>query len=331
MSKWKNPPPVCILSGREEYLRKREQNEAVSMCIQTGRLVEYLNGEDGSLSDVLSNTGVLFDEKTLVFLSNPEKANLDLLIEHHQGGENDVAVVVLVEGEIKSKSKLEKLSKALPEKLTAKFSSPKPWERDEWAMKFVMDDFRRNDKAISSELAMAIVNVIGTDLGVLHFEVMKVCYLLDSKGVRDATPEDLRSILAPFSEASALPLIEAIGEKSIARVSKLLLQIKKTTGGPKSSTVLKTMALLNSNLVKWILVRDLLDRGIGTSEISERSGLNEYVLKKNVLPLVRKWSQNSLLRFFSKLVEIERGVRLGWVDTWSVFESVIFEQVTTVE
>jgi len=328
MSMWKKPPPVCMLSGAEDYLVRNEIAKAIQGAEATGRIVERISGTDKEgLVDLMSTTGVLFDEKYLVIVDDPEKMDVQVVQDHYERGDSSLALVIHVDGEIKAKSAPGKIAKFLPQNLVAKFSSPKPWERDAWAAKYVLDWVRDKGFSIDISIANGIVTTAGTDLGILSFEVEKIALLAESEGVKEVTPDLVRRTLTSFSEASVLPVVDALGEKQLNRLSSALYRVRQTTGGPKSGAVLKTMALVNFNVVKWLEVKALLDQGENPSGVAIQTGLNEYVLKKNILPVVRKWDQGSLVSLLSGLSRIERGIRSGWVDSWSVFEATLFEAV----
>lgn len=328
MSKWKNPPPVCVVSGTEDYSRRKELSEAVRVAESTGRVVERIRGDDrDGLVDLLSTTGVLFSENFLVIVDNPEKIDAELVKEHHERGDASLALVLNVDGEIKGKSGVARVAKVLPEKLVAKFNPPKPWERDEWATKFVLREFRERGLSISFDLGAGTVETVGADLGVLAFEVEKASLLAKAEGVSEITPDILRQTLTAFSEASVLPVVEALGQRQARALSRALLRVRRTSGGPKSGLVLKTLALVASNVVKWLHIKTLVDAGRSLTDVASEVGLNEYILKKKVMSSVRKWDQETLVRLLGSLAEVERGVRSGWVDPWSVFEARLLAAV----
>ena len=149
MSQWRNPPPVVVLSGSEDFLRMRELREAVRVAEESGRTVEHVAGRDrAEISRILSSTGVFFQEDVLAIVDEPEKVNVELVVNHHESGDNSTVLVLHQEGAIKAKSNLSQIAKQLPDRLVARFEKPKPWEEVDRAVAFCVRESSRRGTSI---------------------------------------------------------------------------------------------------------------------------------------------------------------------------------------
>lgn len=327
-----NPPPVVVLSGGEGLLRKRQLQKAISASNSSGRVVEYATGKDtDKISEVISSsTGMFFTTKYLLVVDDPEKVDPDLILEHHERGDNSTAIVLNMDGDIKVRSPLGKIVKKLPSKWVDpfKYPLPKPWKKMEVATQFAFNEATRCGVKISQQLVVAMVDAVGTDLGVLAFEIEKAALLAQSQGTDIITPEMLRQTLAPYAETDVLSVVDAVGMRNPKLLGKSLSQVRRTTGGAKSGIVMRVIGLLMVNVVKWLHVKCLVDQGKKPSQISTQTGLSDYILTKKIFPVIRKWDQSSLIELLESLTGVERGIRSGWIDPWTVFEAKLFAAIS---
>jgi len=329
--KWSSPPPVVVLSGAFEYLRIREFKKAVLGAERSGRDIhEIVDGETATeeIEGVL-NSGVFFKGTTLVVVRDPEKIDYETLKEHHSRGDNTTSVLLYLEGDIKAKSPLGKLVGILPDKVVAQFKVPPPWEMEETAVQFLIEEARVNKLRLEPKLAMAVVRDVGMDLGILHFEMDKIARLMASSDSREITPVHVKSVVSGFSELGAFPIVTALGNRDLRGLSQALANMKRTHSGAPAGATLKTCALLNYSVSSWLHVASLLAAGADHAEIAQRTKSNEFALRKNVLPIARKWSEESLVELLRALARVERGVKVGHGSPWVELECVLFSALST--
>jgi DNA polymerase III delta subunit len=328
MSQWRNPPPVVILSGDHDYLRQREVREAVNVADRCGRSVEYLKGTDrGEISRLLSSTGMFFEEEVLVVVDDPENIDADLVIKHHESGDNDTVLVLHQKGAIKAKTNLAKVVKALPDRFVAKFEKPKPWEAAEHAANYCSNEARKLGIRLDVPLAMAIVQHAGSDLGVLSFEARKLAFLLGSTGEKEVKGSHVKKTIASFSELGPKPVVEALEKRDLAATSNALINMRRTHAGNVGGATLLACAWIGRSATTWLQVSALLQEGYKLGEISSRTGLHEFVLRKTHLPVSRRWGKGRLTSLVKSIAKVERAVRSGHVSPWIELECALFRSL----
>ena len=323
---WTHPPPVVVLSGTVEFLRIRELKKAIGAADRTKRQVQYVEGADrDELSSILSSTGIFFTGKNLVVVSTPDKIDLDLVWDHHERGENVTSLLLHHEGTIKANTKFGKLIKKLPPKNVASFAAPKAWEQEQYAVEFLAAEAKSRKLKLDLRLAAGMVQNIGVDYGILSFEMDKIAMLISAEGDgNEITSEHVKSVMAAFSELGAMPVVEALGRRDLKGLSRALANMRRTHAGHPSGATLKACGLLSHNVTTWLHTASLLSQGANTEEISERIKLHPFVVRKNILPVARRWSEGVLSALLNAIAGVERGVRLGHVNPWVELECALF-------
>jgi len=326
VSHWKNAPPVVVLSGSHDYLREREIREAVTVADVNGRSVEYVVGSDrDEIARILSSTGVFFKEEALVVVDDPEDVDADMVLRHHERADNSTVLLLHQKGAIKATSNLGRVVKGLPDRFVAKFEKPKPWEEVDHAAQFCVNEAKKFGKRLDEPLARAIVKNAGSDLGVLSFEVRKLSFLLDARGESHVEAAHVKSTIASFSELGPKPVVDAIEKKDLAAASRALANMRRTHAGNPSGATLLACAWIGRSATTWLYVASLHEEGYNLGELSARTGMHEFLLKKTHLPVVRRWGKGRLISLVKSISRVERSVRSGHLHPWVELECAVFQ------
>jgi len=328
MSQWKRPPPVVVLAGSHDYLREREVREAVNVADIEGRSVEYVKGTDrDEISRTLSSTGVFFQEEVLVVVEEPENIDAEMVLRHHKSGDSSSVLLLHHKGPIKPKTNLHKVTKGLPERFVAKFEKPKPWEEAEHAARFCVNEARKLKVKIGEPLAMAIVQNTSSDLGILTFEIKKLAYLLESRGETEITGPHVRQTIASFSELGPKPVVEAIEKRDLSATSRALANMRRTHAGHLGGATLLACAWIGRSAASWMHVAALHEEGYKVGEISLRTGLHEFMVRKTFLPVARRWGKGRLTSLVKSIAGVERSVKSGHLSPWIELECALFRSL----
>jgi len=328
MSQWQNPPPVVVLSGTHGYLRRRELKEAIVVAESMGRTIERVQGDDrDELSRILSSTGILFKEKTLVVIENPDKVDAELVLKHHESGDSTTVLILHHTDQIKRKGNLGKLVKELPSRLVAKFEKPKPWEEADHAAVFCVNEARKQRVKLSDPLARGIVQSMGSNLGVLAFEIQKLGMFLRAHGETEVTKEHVLSTIAGFTELGPGPIVEALERRDRRAATRALSSMRRTHVGNLGSATLLACGWVGRSLVRWLHTAALNERGHSVEEIASRVGAHEFVVRKTLLPVARRWGRGRLTSLLKSIAAVKRAVRGGHVHPWIEFECALFRSL----
>ena len=210
----------------------------------------------------------------------------------------------------------------LPKRSYFKFNAPSPFQAEEAAISFSIEEAKEYGLMLSKPLATNLVKLVGTDFGVISNELLKVFMLAD--GEQTITPKHFRAI-AQVSEVSAQDIITFVAACRIKPLLKSLSAVKKTHN---NDPTLLVCGWLGSEARKWLLCSSLKKNGKLLDH--KNTGIHPYVLKKNVLPSIRKWNEGASLKLIHLLSDLERYVKTGGKCSWSKLESELVMLIQTV-
>lgn len=319
--RWRNPPPVLVVSGDHEYFQVRKVQWALRCAANEGRRVERIEGKDrDSLVEALNSTA-MFSDPLLVVIEQPNKVDAQLVIDHYEEDDNDVVVLLDHPGKVKVKSATGKVVKAIPKTHHASYEAPKPWEMEDAAIQFCRKEARGRGKEFPERLARALVRHTGTDFGRLRFEVLKLCLFTDGKEVSES---GLRATVAPIAQVGFDAASKALGQRQGLRLMAALSNIKRTHGDG-SGTIMQLCGFFGASVTKWVQVASLLEARPTASpeELGAEIGMHPYGLKLNVLPPARRWGAEDAAQLLRNLAETERSIRMGVQNPWIKMEALL--------
>ncbi len=320
---WTSPPPVVLVAGSEWFFKRREVQKAIAAARANGRAVQNVDGsEEGALSDAIDSA--MFGGPTLAIVSSPAKADLELLAKHSQRDDNTVAFLLYSEDTIKKNSALAKFAAELPKQHHIVFDQPdKAYKLEEYAIKFVVHEAHRFSISMDTDLAEALVSKCGTDLGLLHFELLKVStYMAGMKEGPKVTAAHIKATLAVVGEAGMSPLSEAVGKASVRAVVREMDRLCREHPAPNASA--RTLAVcgwLGGQTTKWLHAAALHADGASESEASARLSMPPYVYKTFLLPITKRWGLTGLKRLLRLISDSENAAKTSHINPWIELEA----------
>lgn len=306
-------PPILIASGSEDLLRQRFIRDIVTAKEAEGWETDKVDGlEEGAVRDALDGSGLFSTRMSLVVVSNPHKVDLDLLKAHAEVKKPETVLLLEVDGSPNARTKFGKWVKGDMSKHHRGFPKPKEWEAPKYAADFVEEEARRHGKSISPALAGALVKRVGTDLGMLSFEVLKLDLLMD-EDEKVIEAKHVKGTMAQIAEASLGPILDALSSRNEKELSKALARLRATT---KSDPTIRVARFLGASVVKWMQVAHL--DSLPPSVAARELGLNPWYFENKVLPVAKRWGKSGTLRLVSDLATAERAVLRGAIDPWSI-------------
>lgn len=312
-----SPPTLFAISGSQGLLQRRAVQEAIGHQKKAGWRIDYVDGSNKSdLRAALSQGGLMFEEnQILVVVSKPEKADLDILQEQLDDGEEGIVLLLDYQDDPKGNTKFGKWLKKLPPKLHRNFPAApdsKPWEAEAQAVEFCVVEAKRLGKKLSEAMSRAIVKRCGSDFGVLSFELMKMCILADLDGVRELGSPQIKPVMAPMMEASLMPIMEALSIKQPVGVARALDRVKKTHKGDPTMAV---CGMVGRTALRWLGAIELRDRD--PNEAADMLRENPWFYRNKLLPQVQGWKREEVIRLLKVIGESQRAVLSGHVAPWT--------------
>lgn len=309
----------------------------------TQRRVIQIEGEnETALQDALSG-GFLFTETSLVVIETgisrpvraskkskkaekPESEVADtwetivprLLLEHSKEGSNDIAVLVHHADDVVPDSMVGKIVAGIPKTQHLTYPAPKTWDMKKYAISFLQAEIKRHGKTMPEVLVEGVVQQVGTDIGLLALEVLKISTLLDWDGRTEVTRADLVGMLATFGLKDQDALRDAIGLKDERRVISALSKIRN---GAEGDMFAKISASMSRSIVQWLYAAALRESGVPDDEAAVQVGLHPYPYKKDVLPPAIRWGRKALVDLLRAVTSV--AVRKGFANPWVALEGVL--------
>ena len=300
-------PPLLIVSGNEHLLRTRFLEGLVQA--RGSRRLDRVDGEDPSA--LLQATTGLFGLESMTVVHSPHKADLDELERHHKDGDNTNVLVLYYVGKPRGNTKWGKFVTKHKKEHKSFLGPEKEWERPKIAINFVQEEAQRYSKKMPAKLAAALVARLGTNLGTLAFEVLKVSMLATAEGKSEIEAAHIRGAMAEIAQAAVFPIQEALEVRSRKR---LILACDRVKERATSDPTIGVCRLVGASAFKWLAIADM--EGMEVSQIAQELNLNQWYLRNKLHPVARRWGKNDLIRLVRVLAEAERAVLQGVVDPW---------------
>ena len=315
MSKKTEFPSVLVVSGSQELLRRRFIANVKATQEKAGWTTEDVDGEDaGAVRDVLDGGGLFSTNRVLAVVYNPQKVSLDLLARHQESKDFVTTLLLHIEGEPDGRTKFGKMVKKLGS-VHKGFPKPKEWDEPGLAAQFMVDEAKLHGRTMDKALAGAFVSRVGTDLGVCAFEVEKAAMLATLDGSVEITGKHIKGAMAPISEASVGPIMDALASRNRKKLSKALAKLAATSKDPDDQ-VIRICRFLGSAVNKWISAA-YLDQ-MSPADAAAELGINPWYFEAKILGPAKRWGKAGTVRLASDLAAAERAVLNGAIRPWTV-------------
>lgn len=314
---WKNPPPVAAVYGSEGFLRRRVVRLAIKEAVKANRRVEFVDGTDPDAFEDALSSSVMFAEPQLLVVTDIKDLDPFEIDAHAKEDDNTVSILLVHEGT--PKDKVSELIEFVPKSYRFPFEKPeKKYKIPEVAAKFLMAEAKDRGLELGPDLADALVSKVGTDLGVLSYEILKVEALLAARGEGPkVTPDHLKDTMVLLGEVDVGAIADAVGRASVPRLLKAMDDVKRNSS---KDPTLHTVAWISKQAMTWLHAATLIQQGAGDDEGASRTGTPPYVYKSFILPVARRWQTSRLMSLVKRLAMAESAVKSGRVAPWTLLE-----------
>lgn len=297
-----------VLYGTSKQLISLRSREIINDCLSKGFEVRYLDGKKSNKADYeLALSVGLFDvDPKLIVLEN---WGWGVVVEDLRD-QDTVSVLYLVNGVIpKSLMGLKKKEN---------FEEPKSLsKKQKWCAKFFQKMVKDEGKEISLPICDSVVQRVGTDLGVLRYEALKLGYVCEGDAL---TAKEVMSVLAPLSEMSGFLLVDSVFTQNPKHFLKICARYEKRL--KKDPTVSICQGLLYKNLMDVLSVRLCIDSGFKSSQqISDKIGKEKWLVESVLLPRAKTYTTKKVKEILGLLYHCENLAFSGVVSPFSVFKS----------
>ena len=324
---WLNPPPCVVIGGSESFLVDREIRNAVLLTEKAGRTV-VRSSSDAEAADAISAAETLGVSSLIV--SDWEDVSSGTVSSIQASQPKKTCLLIRVEGSPAPEKSSPILS--LVEKNLQVFHNTPGTKKGvrELAVRFVKSEaasLTGNKEALEEKLADALVGAVGTDLGVLSWEILKAVTLASAEGRKTLSPQDIRSVMRVSTELDMSPLREALASRDRKRVCSALEKIRNSSSEDPVMLLLRARGGPADLVMTWLQVSLLLEKGVtSSSEIASRLSQPEWAISKEAIPAARKWGSSPLRRLLRLLSLVDRGVLKGSPAPWVSCEAALLKE-----
>jgi len=313
-------PPLLILSGSQTILRLRFIKHMTATQEADGWSVEQVDGADPmAVRDVLDGAGMLVASKTLAVVRNPHKVSLEILDKQCLVQDYDTTLLLHIEGEPDGRTKFGKWVKA-HKKVHKGFPKPTEWDAPKVAAVFVVDEVKAYGMTIRPSLADALIGRVGSDLGMLSFEVEKMSLLATANGTKIIEAAEVKGAMAPIAGASVSPIVDALAARNRKRLARALTRFRKRSG---ADPTMRICGLLRKMVLRWLeaVYLDALPPAAAAKEL----GMNPWYFKNKILPAAKRWGKAGTVKVARGIATSERAVLNGAISPWTLLTATLLD------
>lgn len=322
------PQTVVAITGNEDTLRLRALDRAIEAPQKAGWQIDRINVEaKGDVTEVLSRGSLFASEAhTLVVVDSPEKEDVSVYQDHKDTGEDDIVLLLHYDGHPAGNTKFGKFVASLGKQHTEYSRPDREWELPDYLVKFVTSEAKLRGKTITEALALELIEAVGSDLGVLSLEILKLSALLDSEGATDATRLHLKGSVASFQETPVSILRDALQSRQAGKVADALNRIRK---GQKEDPTIQVVRQLAPAVLSWIVTLDMSAKGLSPTEIALAAGIKSakggWVVSNKILPALKRWSGDDLAKVAKGMAAADLAQRSNVVDAWTLLRVCLLD------
>ena len=316
-------PPVVVVSGSDHHRCRQEVKRAIQTLQSRGHRLLRISGEDHqALDGLVASRGFLTAGPVLVVVDKPEKVDPAIVLKHYDRGPGSTVLLLYQEGGLSRKkdSSLKQILGKIPKNLHAQFQAPKPWEAGKEAVKYLTSFVAEQGMTLDPRVAPALVSIQGTDLGLLQFEMLKCVLLARSQGVTEVAVSHLQATLSPISKASVEPVVRAMAVKNPRNLLRALSRLRSSYPETSPPTML-VCVWMGKAATRWLHAASLRALRVPDEDVAKMIGMHPYVFKKEVAPILVKWSVPEIVKLLTRITVITQSARTGKRDPWLLLEA----------
>ena len=299
---------MLLVHGTDDFLCRKHIKNTITKWETEGYTVYTVNGKPESIEPHISPLLGFFGgeaTKPAFYIEDALSCDIAYL--------SDLSYpILLYVGGALPRSKKHPVHK-IAKRNIKKYNKVSVFQAEDKATEFAISECEAMGYHLSSGLAKNFIKIVGVDYGVISKELFKVQMLMgDAKEVK---PNHFRAI-AQVTEVSAQDIIESVQTKNIRGLLKSLATVRSTHS---HDPTLMVCGWLGSEARKWLLCSSLAKQGRPIDQ--QTTGIHPFVLKKKLIPNLKKWNVSQCLKLVHLISQTERYVKTGGKNAWTRFES----------
>jgi len=307
---WKNPPPVVVIGGTQDFLRRREVSNAIRVAENAGFSVERVDSAE-EIEDLLSMAGT-FGTPTLI-ISHPKFVSPEDAEAWQKDPTPKTCILVEVDG-ILDEKKFPFLACIHGAYQVSHNDPSSRKDKKQLAVRFGQaeaDRLLKDKGTLEAKLAEALVKAVGTDLGVVAFEISKMSAIARAQGGSKISVDHIRALIRPSSDIDMAPLRTALGNRDVAATARQLDRIRSNSPSDPVMLLLRARGGPADLVLTWLRCGLMREAGAEPAQIAATLGVPEWALMQDVIPCAQRWGVHMLRQTLRGLAEVDRATLNG--------------------
>lgn len=313
---------LIFLYGEDNFRSRQKLNEIIKKYKskhKTGLNFYRLNFAENSFEELkeLVKTSPMFAEKKLVVLEGAFDKNADsqkelagYLKEKEIAKDGDV---MLVFWERQTPDKRTELFKFLTKKTNTsqEFNKLSGAKLENW----IKREVEKRDGKIEEAAAQRLAVSVGNDLWQMANEIEKL--IAFSGGSQTIKSNNIDEMVKAKVNVDIFNTVDVLTKRDKREVLRLLHQHLD-----RGENELYLMSMFVRQFRNLLIIKDLMEKGIAFYELSKKTGLHPFVVKKT-------WEQTSgftldgLKKIYSKLLDLDLAIKVGKMDSRTALDVLV--------
>jgi len=296
--------PLYFMYGEEDFLLERSVQRLIGKLvppdIRDFNFTQYF-GKECRAEQVIENamTLTMFAGRRVILVKRAEELPadaLELFTEYLRAASPECCIVFQA-------AKIDLRRKFFAELKKADLLVEFKKLRDENLPGFVRKEAESSGRSIDPEAAELLVYYTGNNLRELVSQIEKLASFIGDR--KKITVTDVREIASDTKIDTVFELANALGSRDLARSHRQLQTLLRDTDAPYM-----LVGALARHFRQLCLIREMLERKVGRSEISKSLKINPYFLD-GMLGQARRFRLDEFEGIFSQMHDIDVGIKSG--------------------
>lgn len=296
--------PLYFIYGEEEFLLERSVQRLIGKLVSADfrdfNLTQYF-GKECRVEQLIENalTLPMFANRRVIHVKRAEELQADALdqLAAYLASPSPDCCILLQATKIDQRRKFfSELKKA---DLLVEFKKL----RDENLPGFVRKEVEACGKRVDPEAAEMLVYYSGNNLRELVSQIEKLVAFIGER--QQITVSDVRAMASDTKTDTVFELANALGNRDLARSQRQLQTLLRDT-----DALYMMLGALARHFRQLCLIREMLERKAGKSEISKSLKINPYFLD-GMLAQAKKFRLDEFPGIFTQMHDIDVGMKSG--------------------
>lgn len=301
---------VYVLFGSEDFLIQKEISSIINKYnVSKLNINNYdfnIDSLDTILEDVLTIS--LFEEKKVIIVDNAyflsgsinktdKDDNIDLLLDYLDHINDECILIFKINTEKLDERKkiVKKLKTVAIVKNFNKLNSPNEFVKE------LLKDYRIDNSNIN-----LLIDRVGNDLGILEQEIKKIKIYKDND--INIIKDDILNLTSKNIDIDIFDLIDKIVNNETEKALEIYYEMLKRNEEP-----IKIIIILANQFRIMYQAKELYKKGYSGNDIADILEIHPYRIKL-ALEKVYKYDSSTLLKYLTKLIDLDYNIKVGNTD-----------------